>query len=119
MWKSRAFAPGVSRITYSALLPSDWRAAASDTGTLDWLGPRNTLTRPLLGRVPQLTAQPGPRLDLAERVLELILRDLCVIGGLCAEPVAIREAEKPTQTQVRVSCDRALAGDDRAATLRR
>jgi hypothetical protein len=40
----QGFAPGVSRITYSALLPSDWRAAASDTGTLDCWGPKNTLT---------------------------------------------------------------------------
>jgi len=63
-----------------------------------------TSRRPRSGLAPR----PDPLEDTGERAL----RHVRVVGRLCAQPVAARQAEEATQAEVRVRGDGASAGYD-------
>src|SRR6186713_2093846 len=67
------------------------------------------------GRLPDCER---PRLDAGELGAELAFRDFRVMCCLCAQPIAVREPEEPTEPQVGIRRDRPLTGDDVSHTLR-
>ena len=54
-----------------------------------------------------------------DRVFKLTLGDLCIIGGLGAEPVAVGQAEEAAEAEIGIRCDGTPARNDFMNTLGR